>query len=771
MSDVSRGKGSSIDTAWIARLFEHGARMETLDRFVETVATALGVSVATITIPVGDRMKSYGAVGTPALDCPRSDSVSDLVVTSGELLVIEDIRDCVGRRAASPAIAKGFRLYAGAPILSPDGGTIGSLNVLHRGRRTFDERERATLRSFASFAMRLIEDALAERRREEIGRHRSTVLELTAADASLDRILVSIADYVDYALPMASSAVLVRRDDGMIAPYARPSTAAIDQRTEELGRQPTPFPAAYADAGILRLDRLGPESPKFPLYAALLDAGYRMTWRQPIVDLRGALRGAIVAHVPHDREPNPRERRTLQEATALAAIAIEADAARAHLERLALHDALTGLPNRTLLERRLDIERRDVSDGGPGFALAMLDIDRFKIINDNLGHAVGDQLIVEIGNRLRATTRTTDFVARLAGDEFLIILSDVADRETATLVITKILASLERQFAPGGHELFVRASVGIAFYPADTLEPAELMRRADLAMYAAKESGSRIGFAEASVGAGESALALETELNRAVEHDEFELVYQPSIDITHQRVTGAEALLRWRHPRLGTLAPGRFIPIAEQTGLIVPIGEWVLREACRFAKRWRDAGGPGIVSVNVSARQFEQRGFADTVVAAIDQAGIDASQLWLEVTETLIMRSPETTTATLAALRLRGVRSTIDDFGTGYSSLAYLKRYPIAGLKIDRAFVKDLGSAHEIGDGDRAIIATIVALGAALGLSIIAEGAETREQIEILRELGCEGVQGYYFARPMRPDALLEWCHHPSAIAPITTRA
>ncbi len=883
----------------VVRLLEHGTRDGLFDRFVEGAAAALGVSAATMTILDGDRIKTYGATGTMHYAWPRAQSLSDLVITTADVVVVDDLRTHGDPVAVSRLLAAGIRFYAGAPLRTLAGQTIGAFNVLGFEPRGFAAAERASLRALAELAMLLvrerlerlaidcereefrgiiadapsaivstdragsvlwwnaaaerlfgwefaavhatpligiaperraavtkalghviddgsvlrsvpsvgiasdgqrldllmsavpkrdefgiaiganiiIEDASTEIRRIEGAERRSAVLELAAADAPLDRILECLADYVEHALPHSICGVLVRGDDGRLSPYSGSAVPeAIQARIDEIARERPPFLTAFGEPRIVRLDVFTPESPN-ALYVELQRAGYRMTWHQPIFDSRSGLRGALVAHVPYQRPPTDEESRLLQEATSLAAIAIEGDVARAVLERLALHDALTGLPNRALLERRLEIERRGVHEGRPGFALAMLDIDRFKIINDNLGHAVGDQLLIEIGNRLRTAIRATDFVARLAGDEFLIILNSVTERETATLVMNKILTSLEQQFSPGGNDLFVRASVGIAFYPADALEPAELMRRADLAMYAAKENGSRIGFGDAATAAGESKIALETELNRAVEHDEFELVYQPSIDVRRGRITGAEALLRWRHPRLGTLAPGHFIPLAEQTGLIVPIGEWALVEACRFARRWRDAGGAGVVSVNVSARQFEKSGFVDTVLGAIDRAGIDASQLWLEVTETLIMRSPETTTTTLAALRLRGVRSTIDDFGTGYSSLAYLKRYPIAGLKIDRAFVKDLGSADDVGDGDRAIVATIVALGAALGLSIVAEGAETREQIEILRELGCDDVQGFYFARPMPADALLTWelpdaslddrdrMHHASAVA------
>jgi len=658
-------------------------------------------------------------------------------------------------------------IVAGLRRVVDDGAVfrlVPSVGVTRDGRRLDIVLSAAARRD--AFGKRIgatviIEDVTLERRRAELERRRSEILELAAKNTDVALVLGRLADFVTFALPSAICSV-VRRDE-----FGRPvlyqgscKPPSVRAKLIELASDVRmPF-AAFATIKVLELATVAPDAPEGGLVAELGNAGFRTTWQQPVVDAGDTFLGAILATVPFDRAPNADEVRALSEAGALAAIVIGNYLTRTRLERLALHDVLTGLPNRALLERRLE-EFSDATYGdGEGFALAMLDLDRFKTINDSLGHAIGDELLIEVGNRIRSTIRAGDLVGRLAGDEFLIILRDVTSRHAALAVVTKILAELERKFAPGGHELFVRASVGIVFYPSDALAPSELLRRADAAMYAVKANHGGIGFADSADGAATIRLELETDLKHAIERGEFEVLFQPIVDIAGatRGVSGAaEALLRWHHPRLGSVQPDRFIPIAEQTGLIVPIGAWVLREACRTARRWRDAGGYGVISVNVSARQFEDHGFVATVVEAVREVGIDPSQLWLEITESLIMRSPERATATIADLRRFGVRSTIDDFGTGYSSFAYLKRFPIDGLKIDRAFVKDLTSPDVSDAGDRAIVASIVAIGAALGLKIVAEGAETLEQIDVLRDLGCTMVQGYYFAKPMTAEALLAW--------------
>jgi len=612
----------------------------------------------------------------------------------------------------------------------------------------------------------IIEDVSVERRRAELERQRSDILELAATNTDVALVLGRLADLVAFALPSAICSV-VRRDElgqPILHQGSRKPPSVRAKFVELASDARVPF-MAFATFTMTELDAVGPDALEADLVAELRGAGFRTTWKQPVLDASETFLGAIFASVPFARAPYRDELRALHEASALAAIVIENYAARARLERLAHHDVLTGLPNRAFLERRLEEFSVATHRDGGGFALAMLDLDRFKTINDSLGHAIGDQLLIEVGNRIRSTIRTGDLVGRLAGDEFLIILRDITSRTAALTVVSKIVAALEQQFAPGGHEVFVRASVGIVLYPSDAVASSELLRRADAAMYAVKGNHCGIGFADAADDAATMQLELETDLNHAIERGELEVRFQPIVDIVGATsgVTGAaEALLRWHHPRLGSVKPDRFIPIAEQTGLIVPIGAWVLREACRTAQRWRNVGGFGVISVNVSARQFEDRNFVATVIDAVLEARIEPSQLWLEITESLIMRSPERAAATIADLRRFGVHSTIDDFGTGYSSFAYLKRFPIDGLKIDRAFVKDLTSPDAPDAGDRAIVASIVAIGAALGLKVVAEGAETVEQIDVLRALGCTMVQGYYFSEPMTADALLAW---PSGLA------
>jgi len=427
------------------------------------------------------------------------------------------------------------------------------------------------------------------------------------------------------------------------------------------------------------------------------------------------------------------------------------------LETMALHDGLTDLPNRRLFENRLRSAISIAKRTHKRVAIGMLDLDRFKFINDSLGHAVGDQLLREVAIRLKQSLRPQDTVARMGGDEFLILIPEMSDREEAYEIASRCLGSLKRSFSPGGNEMFVRGSLGLSVYPDDDIEPDQLLSLAERAMYEAKRAGGTVSYHDSSQASdGLTQLALETYLNHAIEKREFELLYQPLVRCSDGSTYGVEALLRWNNALLGTIMPGRFIPIAEETGLIVSIGAWLLGEACRFSRRWSLAGGSGCVFVNVSPRQFDDIDFVATVVAALRESGIPSSHLFLEITEGLIMRSPASVAATLAELRELGVRCVVDDFGSGYSSLNYLKRFPIDMLKIDGSFVAEIGADPAVAS-DEAIVRAIVAVGDALGLSIVAEGVETAAQLAFLREAGCDFAQGFLFAKPMDADSLVAW--------------
>ena len=426
----------------------------------------------------------------------------------------------------------------------------------------------------------------------------------------------------------------------------------------------------------------------------------------------------------------------------------ERKAYEARIEYLASHDALTALANRNLLGDRITQAMAHARRNGLVLALLFLDLDRFKGINDSFGHALGDALLIEVSNRLKNVVREGDTVARQGGDEFIILLTDIQDPQDVIAVAHKIFDVFSIPFRVRGHELFVTTSIGATIYPDDGDDIHALLRNADTAMYRAKEEhGNAFQFysREMSERALERA-ELEGALRRALDRKEFELFYQPKVDATTSRIIGAEALIRWHHPDMGLVSPTLFIPMAEEIGLIIPIGDWVLHTACAQNKAWQDAGLPPIsVSVNLSARQFKQEGLVDSVAEALKNMGLDAKHLELELTESMVMNSAELFITKLQELEDLGVQLSIDDFGTGYSSLSYLKRFPLHHLKIDQSFVRDIATDTD----DAAITSTVISLGHSLNLKVIAEGVETEEQVAFLREHHCDEMQGYYFSKPL----------------------
>ena len=447
------------------------------------------------------------------------------------------------------------------------------------------------------------------------------------------------------------------------------------------------------------------------------------------------------------------DERTLALANANAVLESEvAERRRAdqRLAHMAHHDMLTGLPNRTLLADRVTqaIARAHRVDGR--VALLFLDLDRFKIVNDSLGHLMGDLLLKAVAARLSACLRDGDTAARPGGDEFIVSLPDVADAPEAATVAARIIAALARPFEIEGQVLHAACSIGIALYPDDGDGAESLIRNADTAMHHAKESGrASFQFFNAQMTERVShRLSTETSLRRALEHAEFRLHYQPLIDLASGRVVGAEALLRWPQPDARMVSPAEFIPIAEDTGLIVPLGAWVLREACGQARAWQ-AQWPGLrIAVNLSARQFRQQDLVAMIAHVLSDTGLDPSLLELELTEGMLLHDVEDAARTLARLHAMGLRLAIDDFGTGYSSLAYLKRFPIHTLKIDRSFVRDIDTDPD----DAAIVTAIIAMARGLNLTVTAEGVETAQQAAFLGSLACAQVQGFHFGRPMPPE-------------------
>lgn len=426
-------------------------------------------------------------------------------------------------------------------------------------------------------------------------------------------------------------------------------------------------------------------------------------------------------------------------------------AVEARLNELAYYDALTELPNRRLF---LNLLARAVAQSkrtGRLMALLFLDVDRFKVINDTLGHARADGLLQAFAARLKECVREIDTVARLGGDEFTIILDALATADEATMVARRILEALALPFALEGREVFVTTSIGIALCPSEHTTADNLIMCADTAMYAAKEQGACFRFFSPDMHTrGDQRLSLETNLRRALQRQEFLLHYQPQVDARTGRIEAVEALIRWSHPEQGMVPPGEFIPLAEETGLIVPIGEWVLRTACAQARAWQRAVPHLRVAVNLSRRQFEQPAIVDTIRRILDETGLPPASLDLELTESLLIHNTERTIATLKALHELGIRLSIDDFGTGYSSLSYLKHLPVSALKIDRSFVRNVTSNAK----DASIVKAIVTLARCLDLAVVAEGVETRDQERALLALDCGEMQGFRFSLPLPPEDL-----------------
>jgi len=429
----------------------------------------------------------------------------------------------------------------------------------------------------------------------------------------------------------------------------------------------------------------------------------------------------------------------------------ERKASEEKYRHLAHHDPLTDLPNRFSLHQRLEQALGFCKRNKKQLALMLIDLDRFKIINDTLGHHVGHQLLIQVAQRLTRTVRDSDIVARLGGDEFVIVLPSIDSPADAAHVAEKLVRSVSEPYLIDGFEQRTSPSIGICLYPDDALEVGGLIKNADVAMYDAKARGrgNYQFFREDMNVAALERMAMEADLRNALSQDQFVLHYQPQLDLRRGKLCAVEALVRWRHPGRGMIPPMEFIPLAEETGLILPLGDWVLREACRQLRRWHDEGFADLrVSVNLSASQFQDAGLPERIKTFIAEADVPPESLGIEVTESMSMASPANTIATMAALTEHGLSFSIDDFGTGYSSLAYLKLFPIRTLKIDRSFVKDI----ETDINDAEICDVTVLLAHKLGLDVVAEGVETEAQLKYLISVGCEKVQGYLISRPLPAD-------------------
>jgi diguanylate cyclase (GGDEF)-like protein len=427
--------------------------------------------------------------------------------------------------------------------------------------------------------------------------------------------------------------------------------------------------------------------------------------------------------------------------------------AEERIRHLANYDELTGLPNRSMFQQRLHHALAQALRHTRPLAVLFIDLDRFKNINDTLGHEAGDRVLREVAERLRGCLRDSDTVGRLGGDEFVVLLEGLPQLADVAAVAQKILDAAARPFMLAAREYHIGASIGISAFPEDGKDLQTLMKNADAAMYRAKEQGrNNFQFYSAQMNVYSfDRLALESSLRHALERNEFLLHYQPKVDVRSGNITGTEALVRWQHPDMGMVAPAQFIPVAEETGLIVPIGEWVLRTACAQNREWQRQGFPHLrVAVNLSPRQFRQENLVREVSRILHETGLDAGSLELEITESMVVQDPGQAAKILTELRAMGISLSIDDFGTGYLSLAYFKRFPINSVKIDRSFIQDLPGVADTA----AITRAIIAIADSLKLKVVAEGVESEEQLDFLREHKCPEIQGYYFSRPLPPHEL-----------------
>jgi len=454
---------------------------------------------------------------------------------------------------------------------------------------------------------------------------------------------------------------------------------------------------------------------------------------RPQFDIKGTISGVI----GHIRDLTDRKR------------------AEQHLEYQAYHDALTGLANRRLFQEHLTLAVALAQRRKSVVAVLYLDLDHFKIVNDSLGHSMGDVMLREIATRLKAAVREGDVVARVGGDEFTIVLQELATRQDAASMAQKVLRAVAEPVQVDGHRLYITTSIGITVYPDDGEDAETLLKNADNAMYRAKSEGRNtyeMSTQDLSRDMQER-LALESGLHQAMERNEFEVYYQPQIDIRSMKIVGMEALLRWKHPERGLMLPGSFLSVAEDRGFMTVIGDWVLRTACVQAKAFREMGFPDFrVAVNLSARQFREQSLIEGVDTALRLSGLDPHALELEITESVAMQNVDLTFKQLTELRKSGITIAIDDFGIGHSSLSYLKKFPIDALKIDRNFVEDLPERME----DAAIVRSVIELAQGLNLRVVAEGVETKPQFEFLKKHDCREVQGYYFGFPVPAQEFLE---------------
>ena len=595
------------------------------------------------------------------------------------------------------------------------------------------------------------------------------VLSLLARGEHLDRVLGEFCHVLEYAVPDARCCVtLMHPGDDSLHVAAAPSLPpdfreAIDGTIAGLG------PGTCSSACHRNDVAIATDMASDPLWNGMreeiLAAGLRSSWSSPIRGVRWArdseesdeirVLGSVALYFDEQRPPSRSDLRVLEMSSALAGLAINTARIQERVGRQQLYDSVTGLPNRKLFSDSLRQSLASMTPHADKLAVMLIDLDQFKEVNDTFGYAVGDFLLRSVAERLIAYRRPTDLLARFGDDEFVFLIGDVERNDEIKDLAKKMLSAVSKPYDFSGQQLGISCTLGASLYPWDGEDAQTLLRNAENALYAAKRQGrNRFRLYAPTMGAfAFEKLQLKMALGYAIENRELEVLYQPKIDSQSGRIQGAEALVYWNHPTEGRLSPSKFIPLAEETGLINPIGEWVLETVSQKVVEWRRSGNDDlVVAVNISAVQFRDPQFVDKVAAILNRAELSPEALELEITETVAMTEVDKTMARMRQLEALGVRMAIDDFGTGYSSLAYLKRFPIHTLKVDRSFVLKIPEDKE----NTAIVKAVIAMAHLLGLQIVAEGVETAEQATFLRHQGCELLQGFHFFRPLSAEKFAE---------------
>ncbi|AFZ69584.1 bifunctional diguanylate cyclase/phosphodiesterase [Deinococcus peraridilitoris] len=602
-----------------------------------------------------------------------------------------------------------------------------------------------------------IRDLTEQRRRETLEQDRRVILEMAIATAPLPGVLHAVLQMIENQLPGKTAAIMRLRDGRLFngAPSSLPAAYLAAIEGIEAGPNVGSCGAAASSKKLTITPDIMTDPKWLPYRDGARTCGLMACWSMPVLDQTGAVLGTFAVYAPAACTPTPAEVEVLQDAAQLTSLLIERDEAQKATRRQALHDPLTGLPNRTMIHELLGHALRTAVRTGEFVAVGLLDVDQFKRVNEALGQAGGDEVLRQISARLQTALPVNCTVGRVSADEFVLLAPQLSGDGALASLAQTAREVFHTPFVVEGEELFVTASAGWALFPGDSLNPEALLSLANAAMQRAKRDN--LGWTRFTTGPSlpdRRTLSLRNALHRALERQELSVHFQPIVHAGDARPYSVEALLRWQHPRYGSVSPATFIPLAEESGLIMSIGEWVLHETCRELKALQ-VSTPGLRGqVNLSARQFSSPHLLGSIRAALEAAGLDPSLLELEITESSIM-SAEDAALTMQGLRKLGVRLAVDDFGTGHSNLAYFKRFPVQTLKIDRSFVQDVGE-NPTGT-DAMIVRTMVGLARALNLQVVAEGVETEKQASFLRDAGVDYLQGWLYARAMTGEALLHW--------------